>query len=90
MNKKVRITLNVGEEVLSRADSLALELGLSREEVMELLIERSLFYKKLSDNEKNMIKGYAYMGTINTQMANEAVAFDNEALDASEEYLAGV
>ncbi|MBQ1375861.1 MAG: hypothetical protein II705_01425 [Clostridia bacterium] len=90
MDEKVRIVLSLTGETMSAARDLACELGLTAEEVMELLIERSLFEKKLSNHEKNMIKGYAYMGTINTQMAEEAVAFDNEAQLSSEEYLAGV
>ncbi|MBQ3379772.1 MAG: hypothetical protein IJG50_07930 [Clostridia bacterium] len=90
MDEKVRIYLGLSKKTASAAKELAFELGLTTEEVMELLIERSLFEKKLSANEKNMIKGYIYMGTINTQMADEAIAFDNEALSASEEYLSGV
>ena len=90
MDKKIRITLCVADELLCDIDALASELSLSRDDTVQLLLERSLYEKKLSDIEKNMIKGYAVMGTINTEMANEAITSDNEAVKASEEYLAGV
>ena len=90
MDKKIRITLCVDSELIRDIDELSLELELSREETAQLLLERSLYEKKLSDIEKNMIKGYVHMGTINTEMAHEAITSDNEAMASSEEYLAGV
>ena len=47
MDEKVRIVLSLTGETMSAARDLACELGLTAEEVMELLIERSLFEKKL-------------------------------------------
>ena len=90
MDKRIKIAAEISEELFCEINALATELSLSREEIIELLLERSMHEKILSENEKNMIKGYAEMGTINKQMADEAVISDNEAMCISEEYLAGV
>lgn len=89
MNSKTKLELNIDKETYRDIESLSAELGLSKEEMAEFLIERSLYDKKISDFEKNMIKGYASMGTLNVKMAEDAVTSDNEALALAEEYLIG-
>ena len=44
-------------------------------------------FKKNIDFESEMIKGYRKMAKINLELADEAVAADNEALSAGEIFL---
>ena len=88
MNEWEQITITLPKEIVNKMDELAKNLEVERSRIVVSALESYIMQKKSSENRKKMIKGYIEMGTINLELANDALNADNEVNQYYEEILA--
>ena len=84
-----RIMVSVPSSLLSEVDVFSRTIGLNRSEVVREAVRMFMAEHARSELGKKLKEGYSEMASINSQMADECAAAEEEAFIRYERFLAG-
>ena len=87
--ERKRISISLPEDVLKDVDKVAVDLNLSRSNLIISMIKIYLAERRRIESKEKLGIGYAEMGSINLSIAEECLNTDQTTQDAYEDYLMG-
>jgi CopG family transcriptional regulator/antitoxin EndoAI len=84
-----RIMVSVPSSLLSEVDVFSRAIGLNRSEVVREAVRMFMAEHARSELGRKLKEGYSEMASINSQMADECAAAEEEAFVRYERFLAG-